>query len=241
MAMPGGSGWHSHRELQWISAGAGLLVMETEEAQWLALPGEALLVASNVPHDVRWFGTLSVASLYLEPGTLDVAGEMPCRRSAVSSLMQAAVQSLADDMKAEPERKERRIDCLSGIILDEMGGGALDALALPNPISRGLRTLCLRLRERPAAPSDLDTCAGIAGMSRRTFTRKFHQETGLSFNDWMRRLRALHALKQRLQGQATKQICESCGYSSVNYMHSEVKRILGTNLTNIVRSQHGSP
>ena len=43
------------------------------------------------------------------------------------------------------------------------------------------------IRDRFAAPSitaDLDTMAATTGMSRRTFTRQFRAETGISFGAW---------------------------------------------------------
>lgn len=226
--MPDGSGWHSHRQQQWVSAGRGFVSIETEAAQWFALPGQALLVASDVPHDLKWFGAESVVSLYLTPDAIELPRNVDCRRSLVSPLMSAAVGALADDGSKDSDRTERRVEHLSAIALDEMTSDSnLDAFFLPNPISRRLRTVCLRLRERPSDSSDLDTCADLAGMSRRTFTRKFRQETGLAFNEWHRRMCAVHAIKCKMRGLKSKEICAACGYNNVKYMYSDFIKSVG--------------
>ena len=66
---------------------------------------------------------------------------------------------------------------------------------LPNPSSDGLITLCDHVSERIAHPWTASDAAKYLSQSERTVSRKFQQELGLTFTEWLRQKRLIHALE----------------------------------------------
>lgn len=222
--------WHSHAEAQWIAAGDSIVVLETEEAAWLALPGQALLVASAARHHVSLVGARKVPSLYLAPSAFPPSPDASCRLLAVTPLMAAAVAALIADVPPIARVPSARARVLCDLIIDELSRPDLAPMRLPIPEDRGLRRLCGRLRERPGDPRDVDACAALAGMSRRTFTRRFRQETGETFVEWRRRARVMEALKLQARGETAKRIATVTGYPNVQALYAEARHVLGASL-----------
>ncbi|MGV8358684.1 AraC family transcriptional regulator, partial [Pseudomonas aeruginosa] len=75
------------------------------------------------------------------------------------------------------------------LILDELRVLPILALHVPQPVDPQLAALCRSLRAEPAADWSLGDAARRLGVSPRTLTRAFQRETGLSFVQWLRRMR----------------------------------------------------
>lgn len=84
-----------------------------------------------------------------------------------------------------------------------------------NTSDRRINTLLEKVRANLHAKYDVSSAAHIALMSRRTFTRKFRQATGMSFNEWLTAER-LNAAKELLESSdaSIEQIREKAGCSS---------------------------
>lgn len=223
MEKPASLGWHSHRELQWIHAGQGVATVETEDAKWLALPGEALTIGSHVMHNVNWFGSPKLTTVYFEPGLAPFDDGASCVLTAVSPLLAAA----ADELSASDE--DERAELIGRVVMVEIPRRRIEPCRLPLP-GGALRVLCRDFLDAPSDDRDVDACADAARMSRRTFTRQFRQKTGLTFVDWRRRLRAMQALELRMQGMSSKRVAEAVGYDSVQSFHASVKKAFGRTL-----------
>jgi AraC-like DNA-binding protein len=65
-------------------------------------------------------------------------------------------------------------------------------------------------------------------MSRRTFTRLFRRETGLSFVAWRQQACILAALPRLAQGEAITTIALDLGYDNPAAFSAMFKRILGS-------------
>lgn len=230
LRIPGGVTWHSHTELQWMAVKQGIVVLETAGGHWLGLPGQALLVGSHVPHAVHLHGTAEMYSLYIEPGTLSLDERSECELMAVSPLLDAAVVALVAEASRRSTRARERAGLLEQLILGDLTTGRVSLYGLANPDNRALRSLSHRLRADPAEASGIDECARIVRMSRRTFTRRFRQEVGLSFVEWRRRLRVFHALRLRAENVPTKQIAHLCGFRSTQALYGEIRKELGITL-----------
>jgi AraC-like DNA-binding protein len=94
-------------------------------------------------------------------------------------LLEAALVALS----AEPPAYDTtgRGGHLASLILDEITRAPTTPFALPVPADRRLRQLAQRLIEHPGSPLDIDHWANEVGVSRRTLTRVFRAQTGLSF------------------------------------------------------------
>jgi transcriptional regulator GlxA family with amidase domain len=115
---------------------------------------------------------------------------------------------------------------LAALILDEIARAPETALTLPLPRDPRLRRICDALLKDPALDIDLDGWAERVGASRRTLTRGFRAETGLSFGDWRSRLRVLRALTMASDGVPMQQIARAVGYLDQRPLRISARRLL---------------
>lgn len=179
-------------------------------------------MASEAPHDLRWHGANELASVYMEPDAVAFAPEQTCRLMIVSPLLDSAVEALIAE--TWPYDLSGRAGLLAPLILDEIRRDERPIFGLPTPDSRPLRTLCRQLRETPSDPRDIDAWADAVGVSRRTLTRRFRDETGLSFVEWRQRAKVMHAVRLTRDGAPTQLAAKQSGYPSVQAMRADIRR-----------------
>lgn len=225
------TGWHRHPRGQLLYATRGLMVANTEGGTWAVPANHALLIPPGLTHDVTMHGVtmhgeVAMRTAYLAPTagdpTVSTVCSTACRVILVSPLLDAALQALADEpVLYDPEGRGPH---LAALILHEIAHAPATPFELPLPSDKRLRTLCQALIEAPALPHDIDTWAREVGVSRRTLTRRFRNETGLSFGAWRRRLRLLHTLMQQAEGLALKDAARGVGYRSTQALQAMMRR-----------------
>lgn len=214
---------HFHPRAQLLFATAGLMMASAEDGTWVVPEGHALWIPPRLPHAVTTHGAVAMCSAYLDPAAV-ASFPAGCRVIAVSPLLAAALTALAE----EPVLYETagRGGHLAALVLDEIGRAPGTPLTLPLPRDPRLRRVCLGLIEDPASGDDLDAWAARAGASRRTLTRGFRAETGLSFGDWRARARVIRALALTAEGRSLQAVAAAVGYRSAQALRMTVARVL---------------
>ncbi len=216
------TGRHSHARGQILYATDGLMIAQTDNGAWTVPTSHALLIPPRLPHEITMHGNVRMLTAYVSPEAWDRVAQPDCRVIRVSRLMDATLDALGQEPVVYD--LHGRGGHLAEIILDEVFRAETVALTLPLPADRRLRTLCEALLADPGLDRGLDDWAGVAAVSRRTLTRAFRRDTGLSFGQWLRRLRQLHVLKLQAEGQPAKLIAAEVGYSSPQACRAMVKR-----------------
>lgn len=103
---------------------------------------------------------------------------------------------------------------LAAVLLDELCHAQIDHLHLPMPADRRLLRIDRQLLDNPADPRPLDAWADWGGLSPRSLSRHFRDETGLSFAQWRQQARLTEGLRRLSQGSAVAQAADQLGYSS---------------------------
>lgn len=218
------TGWHSHPRAQLLYATAGLTLVRAEDGTWVLPARHALWIPPGLSHEVRMHGAVSMCSAYIAP---EAVGVLPagCRVLEVSSLLASALEALAVEPLLYDEAG--RGGHLAALILDEIARAPETALTLPLPRDVRLRRICEALLKDPGSSLDIDGWAERAGASRRTLTRGFRAETGLSFGDWRARLRVLRAMTMASDGTPPHQIASAVGYADQRALRTAARRVLG--------------
>jgi hypothetical protein len=184
------TGWHNHVRGQVLSASQGLMVATTERGAWYVPRGHALWIPPGLDHDIGMRGAVAMRSAYVEPAA---AAALPghCKVIITSALLAVAIEALA----VEPADYDEagRGGHLAALIVDEMARAKDAELALPMPRDARLVRLCNVIMMK-GERRGLDDWADIAGMSRRSLTRHFRAETGLSLLVWRKRAAELASL-----------------------------------------------
>ena len=203
---------HRHPWTQLSYAARGVIEVVTDNARYMAPPLHAVWIPAGVPHAVHRHEGTEIRSLYIAPETLDAAGEA-CRVVEVTPLLRELIRSFGEypveyDEEGSPGR-------LVGVLLDQLGGAAEADLALPWPGDARLRKICRALEAHPGDERRLADHAQRLGVSEKTLSRLFLQQTGLTFRGWRQRLRMLAALPMLERGDRVTDVAVACGYDSM--------------------------
>ena len=96
-----------------------------------------------------------------------------------------------------------------------------------DPQDRQLARLCKAFLKSPSIQATPQAWAQRLHKSLRTFTRFFHQQTGMSFGAWRQQACLLAALPRLSAGQSVTQVALDLGYDSPSAFSSMFKRRLG--------------
>lgn len=215
---------HFHPRAQLLYATAGLMMATAEDGTWVVPEGHALWIPPRLPHAVAMHGEVSMCSAYL---AVEAIPGFPARARVieVSPLLAAALAALTQEPVLYDEAG--RGGHLAALVLDEIRRAPETRLTLPLPGDVRLRRICLGLIDDPASALDLDAWADEGGVSRRTLTRGFRRETGLSFGQWRARARVVRALALAADGQGPHQVAASVGYRSLQALRGRTEKLVG--------------
>ncbi|MEX0303622.1 MAG: helix-turn-helix domain-containing protein [Leisingera sp.] len=214
--------WHDHPRHQLVYAVAGLMMAEAGGTTWAVPAGAGLIVPAGMLHEIRMAGEVQLQSLYIDPGEEGAEAMEECRAVTIAPLLAGLIEALC--AMGNPWPLPPRAHYLSRLILIELGAAPKSLLALPYPPDPRLRRVCDALMAAPGSVQTLDHWAALAGMSRRSFTRSFQQETGLSFGRWRERLRCQIALRAEAQGAGMARVARDLGYASRHTLQAMMQR-----------------
>lgn len=217
---------HTHKRGQCLYAITGVLTVNTSEGSWVVPPYRALWIPAGVTHAVHMGGLTSTRSAYVLPAAAAAAG-LPehCTVISVSPLLHALL-SEAVDLPAEYVL-DSRDDLVMRLLVAEIARMPALPLSTPLPQEPRLARLCRALLEAPSLDVNIDTMARKADMSRRSFTRVFREQTGMSFSHWRQQACLLAALARLGRGQSVTRVAMELGYSSTSAFTAAFRRTLG--------------
>jgi AraC-like DNA-binding protein len=199
-------------------------MVTTKFGRWMVPPHHALWLPGETRHAVDMLGDVSMHSIYVRPQAVEglkshlhVMGLTPL----MDSLIHEAVAAPADT------KADARTTLIMGLLLHEIPNLEERPLGLPFPEDRRLAALCRGFLEDPSPHTDIDDWADRLGMSRRTFTRMFRRETGLSLSTWRQQACLLSALPRLTEGEPVTSVALDLGYNSVPAFTTMFKRMLG--------------
>lgn len=228
---------HSHKRGQCLYAITGVITVITAGGSWVVPPGRALWIPAGIAHEVQMAGPTSTRSAYVDPAAARTAGlPQRCIVLSVSPLLHALLQE-AVDLPTE-YALDQRDGHLMNLLLDEIAGMPSLPLNTPLPQDPKLAKLCRAMIQAPSLDIDIDTMALKAGMSRRSFTRLFRQQTGMSFSAWRQQACLLAALTRLSHDPSITRVAIELGYSSSSAFTAAFRRMLGAAPSHFLMPRH---
>jgi AraC-like DNA-binding protein len=220
-------GAHSHSRAQLLYPFRGSVMISAPQGRWMVPPGHAMWIPAGIEHSVEMIGTVRMRSAYVRAGA---GSELPegLQVLAVSELMRSLIVEAAQAgcERADGEGGERA-GAIMRLILLEIPRLRERPFALPFPADPRLVRLCRDFVAAPSAGATIDGWAGRAGMSRRSFTRSFQRETGVSLSVWRRQATLLAALPMLAKGRSVTEVALDLGYESAPAFTTMFRRMLG--------------
>ena len=158
-----------------------------------------------------------------------------CRVIEVSDLLRALiVEATRLPIEYEVDGRDGRV---MRLILDDIMSSQAAPLHVPMPRHARLVPICVAILQDPAQDDVLDDWAEQARMGRRTFTRTFRRETGMSFAAWRQDVRLLEALSRLATGETVTRVALDVGYSSPSAFAAMFRRAFGVPPTHYLSDQ----
>jgi len=227
------TGGHNHDRGQLLFAVEGLMVANTAAGTWLVPRGHALWMPAHLNHDVSMHGDVSMRTAYVRAAeAAHLSAE--CRVLKVGALLEGALIGLADEVRRL--RRTERANHLIWLVLDEINRTPSTAFVLPLPRDVRLARVARALIARPGSPRTIDQWCDAVGVSRRTMTRLFRDQTGVSFGDWRRRLRLLSAATRVSDGEPLARVAASLDYRNMASFRAMARRHFGDDFVGLIRN-----
>lgn len=216
---------HQHRRHQLLYGASGVVMVTTSQAACVMPPQRGMWIPAGVTHSVRMLGAVRTNSLYFEPGTVE---RMPadCQVLGVSPFMRSLMAE-AVRLPAEYDVHGRE-GALMLLIQHEIHELPHLPLSLPLPAHEGLARRCHAFLRRPDVHETIDDWGGALGLNRRTFTRLFRRETGVTFMTWRQQACLVMALPRLAGGETVTSVAMDFGYDNPAAFAAMFQRALGS-------------
>lgn len=222
----GETDWHRHHRGQFMYVESGMACVRTQAGVWAITPHRIGWMPPGVEHTVRIVEPLTGWGVWVAP---QATTGLPPKPSMLhgSDLMRELVYRAAEWTYREELNDEQQR--LMDVLMDEMRHAQVpdNPITLPMPDDRRLLRVAETLLAHPGDTRNREQWATWAGLSTRSLTRRFREETGLSFVQWRQQARLSHALEQLGQGAAVAHVADALGYASVSAFVAMFRRSLG--------------
>ncbi|OYW83422.1 MAG: AraC family transcriptional regulator, partial [Asticcacaulis sp. 32-58-5] len=193
---------HAHERAQLLYATEGVMTVITDDVSFTIPPQRGVWMPAGVRHEAHCRGHVSLKTLYVASET-DPRLPVRCQSLKISPLLRELIIE-ASHLPIEYALTGREARIME-LILDEIAEAVehpVSALNVPMPSDPRLVRICRAIMDDPASVDDLDHWAEVACMGRRTFTRAFRRETGVSFSEWRQQVRLAEAISMLSQGKS---------------------------------------
>lgn len=215
---------HTHQCAQLLHALSGVIRVDTPSNSWVVTTNQGLWIPAGIPHSLKITGDVQVRTLFVDP---IARADLPniCVLSNVSSLLTSLIVEAVSlpDIRIAGTREERIFE----LILDELRLLNPIDFNVPTPRTEALIILCRNISERISHPWTASDAAKYLGQSERTISRKFQQELGITFTEWLRQRRLLHASELLASGCSVLDTALAIGYDSPSAFSSMFKSRTG--------------
>ncbi|MBP1870606.1 HTH-type transcriptional regulator NimR [Ensifer adhaerens] len=225
---------HSHTRTQLWWARQGVVLVRTAHGRWLVPPGHALLIPAGVEHSTEMISDVRMHSIYFTQSLLRAERPMVMEITPLAGTLVDALVSVESETMSE-----RREQLIMDLLLEEIALLHERPLGLPFPREQKLALLCRQFLEAPSATANIDQWADRLGLSRRTFTRMFRNETGVSFVTWRQQACIFASLPRLADGEPITNVALDAGYENVAAFTTMFRRMLGSAPSHYLKMYQG--
>jgi AraC-like DNA-binding protein len=216
---------HSHPRAQLAYAVKGTFTLHTPTGAWLVPPNRAVWVP----------GRRGARNACARAGGVEPLALHPARRLAQPAHRVLRDRGVAADAPAGDRRHRHSAAVRRGGARRARDAahprrdlrGARVPLHVPMPQDARLLRICRALLDDPGSEGDLEYWARFGALGRRTLTRLFRDETGITFTMWRQQLRLMEALRRLAMDTPVTTVAMDLGYESPSAFTAMFRRVMG--------------
>ena len=215
---------HMHDRAQFSYRVQGVAIVQVEGRSILLPPGRGVWIPAGVEHAVSCRGPAAYRAFYAAADATPQPNQVHI--IDVSPLLAALIEDVVT--AGDTEGFDTRAALIVQLILGEISRlPDIDDDVPVMPTSPRLRRMCEAFRLDPTTTIGIDDWASQLGMSRRTFSRTFRAETGMSFGFWQHQVRQARVLEWDMQRVPAAEMAFRLGYASVASFNRAFGRVGG--------------
>lgn len=213
--------WHSHEYGQITRIDVGVLVIEATHGKWLVPHGRICWIPPKQQHMSYSHTKISGHSMYLPHQHCQ---QMPTELSVLkpTELGHTVFTRLLHEAEDSPIHSH-----LIALLMYELNTAEREPWQLPIPQDKRLQKLTMLILNDISNSDSVADWAQIIGMSTRTLSRKFAQETGMPLVRWRILARLMKAMEWLQMGKSVDWVAQSCGYCNASVFITVFKQYLG--------------
>ncbi len=214
---------HSHADGQFTFVVRGLISLETSTGVLVVPEGRLAWIPPGLRHASRSLGPVEG---WVVRAPRSYSQRLPATVSVLraSPLLVAALARVG-----APEKGAQALDKLLGaLVLAELEQVAAEEFGLPLPATPALNRWAMGFLQAPGIKTGIGAAAAATNLSRRSFTRHFVRETGLTFSAWKRLVLVQYAMERLANGDAVAAIAFDAGYDNPSAFIAMFKAMRGS-------------
>lgn len=226
-------GPHQHPHGEFFLLRSGHLKSYTNEGRWLIPAGHLCWVPPYSMHGGQTDDSLGIR-LHLAAKYCQALPKQPGVVSG-TPLIHAIVERFAeaDGLRSGFTAAEEH---LLTVLADEVERARTAPIVLPMPQDVKLRKIAEKWLAQPDDRTGIDELAEEVGMSRRSFTRNFKLNTGLSVGDWRQIARLMQGIEMLSAGKSVTETAFALGFDSISSFIALCQRHTGMSPKLLARS-----
>jgi AraC-like DNA-binding protein len=220
--------WHAHPCHQITYARRGTTLIEGPDGHHLLPTAHAIWIPAETRHRTM-IRNLDGVSIYFDPACFPHDHTKRIQTFPITTMVQ---EMLLHTLRWQPGSVEHTLiarsfyQTLSMLCMEQMQAKPDRLFTLP----RATHPSIMRAMEAALAnpgQANLSLALHHAGMSERSFRRHFHEETGMTWQDWMTQARLFHAANQLAEGRRVTEVAVDVGYASLSAFAKAFTKLMG--------------
>jgi AraC-like DNA-binding protein len=211
-----------------LYASSGCFHLELAGRNWLLPTHRAAWIRSGVPVRIWTQGPVTSASVLFTPSP-ELAFDFDCWVFCVSELARGLLDHCMrwdTEQAAANPKATRMFGALADVCL-ELSSQA-DQFWLPRATSKELQRALQFTLQHLGAPLAFADVAAAACVSERTLARRFADEAGMVWRDYLRRARLIAAMESLTNpAEPIAQVAHACGYESLGAFNAAFRAFTG--------------
>lgn len=242
----GMSNWHDNIEIIYCMEGAGQSICNSVEYD--VVPGDILVVNSNVIHSFRGNNRIGYYCLIVDSGFLEANGlrvnELEFESLVKSDTVRRLYEKLVEEINSEKEYRVTAIRTqVLNLVLHLARHYALSGsertkgkAAVDDYIKKSISYMKSNYGERLT----LDKVAEEVGLSKYYFAREFKRATGMTVVSFLNIIRCRNARGLLLNKKhSVRETAYLCGFENDSYFSKTFKKVMGCLPSEVVREAAG--
>jgi AraC-like DNA-binding protein/quercetin dioxygenase-like cupin family protein len=212
----------------------GIVKMTTPSDSWIVSNNTIFYIPPDIVHSSEIIGECEILVVFIPTQLVKI---LPKKLSVLelTPLLDSVFDRMTSwDLKVDYNKEQKH---LVKVAEDEIKAAKVaDYFHIPIPRNEKLKKMAKKILQSPEDMSPIDNWAKFTGMSIRSFTRHFTEETGLSFTEWRQKVKIYNALKMLTENVPVNDVSFNLGYQNVSTFITMFKGHIGCSPTEYIKN-----